>query len=83
MYIPSSVALIIDTVATLLCQGGYVIQKKGHMSVEAHNTVTRNVDDKKSGFMTCTWFWGFALSLFAGFLHAGKFTIVRLNVIMG
>lgn len=43
MYIPSIFALVIDFLATMLCQAGYVIQKKGHQSVESHNVAVEDV----------------------------------------
>ena len=73
MTISSGFALLIDSLATLLCQSGYVLQKKGHMSVESHNASTNENDNKKSGFITCIWAIGFGMSCIAGILHASKF----------
>lgn len=72
MYISPWIALSIDTFATLLAQTGYTIQKKGHMSVEAHNALSPNPKERKNGFYTKTWIAGFALACFAGAMHAGK-----------
>ena len=75
VYIPPAVALFIDTFATLMCQTGYLFQKKGHMSVEAHNSKERDPRDRKSGFFTCLWVTGFIVSASAGWLHAGKWRL--------
>ena len=72
VYISPGLALTIDTVATFVCQGGYTIQKKGHMSVEAGNAQQVDPRDRKSGFLTGVWIFGFFLSCLAGLLHAGK-----------
>ena len=73
MYISPTIALIIDTGATLLCQSGYVIQKKGHQSVENFNARQTNEHDRKSGFITCTWVIGFSISCVSAALHASKY----------
>ena len=69
MGISSAVALIIDFFATFLCQSGYVLQKKGHVSVESHNAANET-ENKMSGFTTWTWLLGFLVSTLAGVLHA-------------
>ena len=74
VHIEAGWALALDTFATFLMQIGYAIQKKGHMSVESHNARVHDPKDRKNGFFTCTWLSGILLSLFAGLLHAGKFT---------
>ena len=72
VHISALWALVTDTFATFVCQAGYMIQKKGHMSVEAHNAQVADPKDRKSGFLTLTWAIGISISFIAGFLHAGK-----------
>ena len=69
MGISSGVALLIDFFATFLCQSGYVLQKKGHVSVESHNTASET-ENKLSGFTTWIWFMGFLVATLAGVMHA-------------
>lgn len=71
MYISPSSALFIDFLATCICQGGYIVQKKAHQSVEKFNADQDTPDKHKSGFITCGWFLGFVLAGTAGILHAG------------
>ena len=77
MYLSPGFALTIDTIATFICQSGYVIQKRGHMSVEAANMQVSDPKQRKSGFFTCIWLTGFIVSLSAGFLHACKYPITH------
>ena len=72
MYIKASVALAFDTFATLMCQTGYLIQKRGHQSVEAHNTNVSDPKDRKNGYLTWKWIVGITISVLAGFIHACK-----------
>jgi len=72
MYISPGLALTIDTMATIFCQSGYVIQKKGHQSVEAHNANIHNESERKSGFFTCKWVVGMSIAVTAAVFHAGK-----------
>lgn len=68
--ISSELALAIDTAATFVCQSGYIVQKKAHQSVESYNSQQVREEDRKSGFITCTWVLGFLLSMFAAIVHA-------------
>ena len=79
MYISPSWALIIDFLATCICQSGYIVQKKAHQSVEKFNADQDTPDKHKSGFITCGWFLGFVLAGTAGILHAGKFKFTFSN----
>ena len=76
MYISPALALFIDTTVTILAQSGYIIQKKAHQSVEAHNSTITNESERKSGFYTCKWILGISIATIAGFFHAGKCQII-------
>ena len=72
MHLTPAIGLGIDTLSTLLCQCGYVVQKLGHHSVEAANTKLKPGQPQRSGFFTLRWLTGFIISLIAGIGHACK-----------
>ena len=72
MEISPALALFIDFLATILVQCSYILQKKGHMGVEANNAQAEDSKSRKNGFCTCFWILGFIASAIGAGVNAGK-----------
>ena len=81
MFLSAGIALLIDTLATFVCQSGYLLMKKGQMSVESHNAVTVDLKNKKSGFTTCIWVIGFIIIFISAIFHASKCLLIDKTIL--